>query len=184
MLVSRVRLPLGMEVDLGGIAKGWIVQKAADLLHRFTSACAVSAGGDIVFEGLPADGTKWRVGIEDPREPAVSIAQLQMGPGTVATSSVAKRSWKQGAALRHHLIDPRTGEPAVTDWLSVTVAAAEIAVAEVYAKALLIGGRNQLARLADWHPEAAYFAVGQNGTVEQTMFPMEYLNEYQQSYSR
>ena len=58
---NRARLPRGMEIDLGGIAKGWIVEKAAQLLHRYAAACGVSAGGDIAFIGHPTDGLDWDV---------------------------------------------------------------------------------------------------------------------------
>jgi len=181
---SRIRLPIGMEIDLGGIAKGWIVERAAELLQRYTSACAASAGGDVVFLGLPADGSKWRVAIEDPMDSTSTVAQLQMGPGAVVTSSVVKRSWKQGGVLRHHLIDPRTGEPAASDWLSVTVAAPKITTAEVYAKALLIGGKAEVGRLAAQRPEISYFAIAPDGTFRKTLATLEYLNEFQQTYAQ
>ncbi|MCL5611830.1 MAG: FAD:protein FMN transferase, partial [Chloroflexi bacterium] len=142
----RVRLPAGMEIDLGGIAKGWIVEKAAHLLSGYAAVCAVSIGGDMVFEGYPMDGSDWRVNIEDPRDPTQTAAALHVGPGAVVTSSIAKRSWNQGGQMRHHLIDPRIGEPVQTDWLSVTVIAPQITTAEVYAKALLIGGDGQAAQ--------------------------------------
>jgi thiamine biosynthesis lipoprotein len=162
---QRVRLPAGMEIDLGGFAKGWIIEKAAHALRAYTTACGVSAGGDIVFVGMPADGSSWNVSIEDPLDVNNRVAELQMGAGAVATSSVAKRSWLQGGLQRHHLIDPRTGEPAQTGWLSVTVAAPRIAAAEVYAKALLIGGETEARRLLAPHPEISYYTVDRDGRV-------------------
>lgn len=71
--------------------------------------------------GYPQGMDYWEVGLEDPRDPQVDITTLLLQEGAVATSSVAKRTWKQGNISRHHLIDPRTGEPADTLWLSVTV---------------------------------------------------------------
>ncbi len=174
---QRVRLPSGMEIDLGGIAKGWIVEKAAELLSSYAAVCAVSIGGDMVFKGYPMDGSDWRVNIEDPRDPTQTAAALHVGPGAVVTSSIAKRSWNQGGQTRHHLIDPRTGEPAQTNWLSVTVVAAQITTAEVYAKALLIGGEGQAARLAAQHPEIAYFVVKSDGTLFGSQNSKEYMND-------
>lgn len=174
----RVRLPAGMEIDLGGIAKGWIVEKAADLLSSYAAVCAVSIGGDMVFEGYPTDGSDWRVNIEDPRDPTQTAAALHVGPGAVVTSSIAKRYWDQGGQARHHLIDPRTGEPAQTDWLSVTVVAPQITTAEVYAKTLLIGGEGQAARLAVQHPEIAYFAIKSDGALFGSENSKEYLNDF------
>jgi thiamine biosynthesis lipoprotein len=160
---KRVRMPPGMEIDLGGIAKGWIVSKAANLLQSYTETCAVSAGGDIRFIGDPADGSDWDVQLEDPRDAASMIAQLHVPPGGVATSSVMKRTWSQGDKVRHHLIDPRTGEPAVNDWLSVTVISPDLITADVYAKAILIAGENGLDDLLQTNEELTYIVVNQWG---------------------
>lgn len=138
----------GTRVDLGGIAKGWIAQEAAERLAEFCSACAVSAGGDLFAIGTPEGERGWEVALEDPHDPEKNAAVLCVPAGAVATSAVTRRRWKQGTAERHHLIDPRTGEPAVTDWLSVTVIADEAAVAEVMAKSLLLAGPSEAGALA------------------------------------
>lgn len=162
---NKVRLPRGMEVDLGGIAKGWIVEKAAQLLNTYSEACAVSAGGDMLLIGCPSDGMDWDVALEDPRDPSQMLSQLHVGSGAVATSSVMKRTWSQGEKVRHHLIDPRTGESAMTDWLSVTVISPDVVTAEVYAKAILIGGDGQLQNLLSTRPELIFIAVDPNGNL-------------------
>jgi FAD:protein FMN transferase len=179
---SQVRLPQGMGVDLGGIAKGWIVEKAAALLGNYSAACAVSAGGDICFIGEPMDGSKWRVQLEDPRDPAQSLALLRVGAGAVVTSSVAKRSWVQAGAARHHLIDPRTGEPACSDWLSITMLGPQITAAEAWAKALLIGGEEQALNLSTSRPEMAFIAVDRNGRLFGSQSSKVYLNDFSYSY--
>ncbi len=137
---NGIQLPAGMALDLGGIAKGWITEQTAHLLSTFSTACAVNAGGDMFLSGLPEGKDWWPVELEDPYDPGLTLTSLKAGPGAVATSAVTKRTWKQGKVQRHHLIDPRTGEPAETDWLSVTVFAPHADEAEVYAKALLIAG--------------------------------------------
>jgi FAD:protein FMN transferase len=133
-------LPPGMEIDLGGIAKGWIAEQAASLLSRCATACVVDAGGDMFMSGLPNGLEQWPVELEDPLQPDHNLVTLKVDPGAVATSTVTKRSWKQAGRERHHIIDPRTGEPAVSEWISVTVVAPHAYEAEVYAKALLIAG--------------------------------------------
>jgi thiamine biosynthesis lipoprotein len=162
---NLVRMPYGMEIDLGGIAKGWIVEKAAHLLNSYVSACGVSAGGDILFLGTPEDGLDWDVYLEDPRDPLRMLTQLHVGSGAVATSSVMKRTWSQGEKSRHHLIDPRTGESAETYWLSVTAIAPDVLTAEVYAKAILIGGDDALPNLLHARPELTFIAVDPNGNL-------------------
>jgi thiamine biosynthesis lipoprotein len=65
--------------------------------------------------------------------------------------------------MQHHLIDPRTGQPAETDWLSVTVIAPSATVAEVFAKALLIAGSRQAERIAARRSDLAFIAVDRTG---------------------
>lgn len=174
---NKVLLPHDMEIDLGGIAKGWIVEKAARLLNVYAEICAVSAGGDMLFIGHPLDRPDWEVYLEDPRDPAQMLALLNIESGAVATSSVAKRIWHQGERQRHHLIDPRTAEPAMTKWLSVTVIAPELLVAEVYAKALLIGGEEISSNLLQQRPEITYLAVDLHGNLSGSLKYEESIDE-------
>ena len=178
LVYRRVRLPRGMEIDLGGLAKGWIVEKAAALLHRYVDVCGVSAGGDILFIGRPLDGMDWDVYLEDPRSPTHSLAQFHIPSGAVATSSVMKRTWIQGEEVRHHLIDPRTGEPADTQWLSITVVASNIIDADVYAKTILIGGKEEASRLAEAGLHLTYIAVDSDGNISGSPGFKEYMYEF------
>jgi thiamine biosynthesis lipoprotein len=176
---NRVRLPpRGMEIDLGGIAKGWIVQKAAQLLHQYVEVCGVSAGGDILFIGQPLDGTDWDVYLEDPRSPTEMLTQLHIPSGAVATSSIMKRTWSQGEKVRHHLIDPRTGEPAKTDWLSMTVISPSVITAEVYAKAILIAGEKGLNNLLNAKRDLTFIAVDSDGNLSGSSNYKEYMYEF------
>jgi thiamine biosynthesis lipoprotein len=180
---QQVKLPQGMEIDLGGIGKGWIVQQVAQQLRAETSAAAVSAGGDIFFAGLPADGQRWRVEIEDPRAPDHTMAVLKVGEGAVVTSSVSKRTWSQGGQRRHHIIDPRSGEPAQAHWLSVTVIAPRADLAEAYAKALLIGGQQEARRLTTQRPQIAVISIGADGRLLASQKAKEYVNDGSQLIS-
>jgi thiamine biosynthesis lipoprotein len=164
-IARRACLPNDMEIDLGGIAKGWIVKQAAALLRQYSEVCGVSAGGDILFIGQPQDGLGWDVYLEDPRDPTQMLAQLNIPSGAVATSSVMKRSWKQGNQFQHHLIDPRSGQPAQTEWLSVSVLCADIVDADVYAKTILIGGRRVAEELIKSKPGVHFIAVDQHGNL-------------------
>ena len=174
--IRAIRLPAGLRIDLGGIAKGWIAEQAALRLAEFSDACGVNAGGDMFAVGLPDDGAAWTVGLEDPRDPSQTLTVLNLGPGALATSSIAKRRWQQGKHVRHHLIDPRSGLPARTDWLSVTVIAPHATLAEVYAKALLIAGSREALRLAGQRPEIAFIAVDSAGRLWGSARSKEVLN--------
>jgi FAD:protein FMN transferase len=172
---TRVRMPEGLEIDLGGIAKGWIVERAAVLLRQRGNAGAVSAGGDIFFSGVPGNGEPWRVEIEDPREPDRTVAVVRVGEGAVVTSSVSKRTWSQAGHRRHHLIDPRTREPAETDWLSTTAIAPSADLAEAYAKAVLIGGKREIKRLILQRPQVSVLCVDYDGQVWGSSNSKEYV---------
>ena len=172
----RIKLPEGMRIDLGGIAKGWIAGKAAEALSRWSSACAVDAGGDVSMRGLPTGDTSWRVALEDPRDAARTLAVLTLPPCAVATSALTKRRWQQNGQERHHLIDPRTQRPATSDWLSVTVIAASPAEAEVYAKAILIGGTREANRLTGLDEGIEFIAVDPHGKLWGSKGSREYID--------
>ena len=144
----KIRLPKGMTIDLGGIAKGWIAEQAAVILSGYAPVCLVNAGGDMFLVGLPQGYSHWPVELEDPFQPENTLTTIKVDPGGVATSTLTKRTWKQGEIPRHHLIDPRSGEPAISEWVSVTVKADHAYEAEVLAKALLISGPADAEELA------------------------------------
>ncbi len=161
---QAVRLPPGMRIDLGGIAKGWIAERAAGLLAFYSSACTVSAGGDLYVIGVPEGKSAWQVGLEDPDDPNRTLALLKIPSRcAVATSAITKRRWLQNGHEQHHLIDPRTCEPAVTDLLSVTVIAPHATTAEVYAKTLLIAGSHQAKGMIARSNQIAVISVDNSG---------------------
>ncbi len=163
---QRIHLPAGMQVDLGGIAKGWIAEQAAVILSGHASTCAVNAGGDMFLVGLREGESRWQVELEDPFQPENTLAVLKVEPGAVATSATTKRVWTQGGKERHHLIDPRSGEPAVTEWVSVTALAPHAYEAEVFAKALLIAGPEEAGNIVQSSGIALrYAAVDRTGKI-------------------
>jgi len=158
-----VRVP-DVPIDSGGIGKGlalrWAAARAIALLPA-GGGLLLDGGGDLVAEGSPPEGG-WSIGVEDPvaSDPALTdpVAVLRLERGAVATSSVAVRRWisPDGRPV-HHLLDPRTGEPARTGLLAVTVAARDPAWAEVWTKALFVAGRAGIAREARARGLAAWW---------------------------
>jgi thiamine biosynthesis lipoprotein len=159
---NRIRLPAGLKIDLGGIAKGWIAERAAGVLSEYAQACAVDAGGDAYMIGVPSHSDTWRISLEDPSDPSHTLAILKVHPGAIATSAITKRRWQQGDKVQHHLIDPRTQQPAETDWLSVTVVAEHAVQAEVYAKCLLIGGSQEVNEISNRAAGIEFIVVDQH----------------------
>lgn len=160
---QTITLPPGVRLDLGGIAKGWIAEKAAAVLAQWAPACAVNAGGDMFAIGAPDGAAGWQVALEDPRDPLRVLAVLEVEPGAIVTSSTMRRRWLQGDREQHHLIDPRRAAPAQSDLLSVTAIASSAVEAEVFAKAILIAGSRQAPALAAIRPSLAFIAVDHDG---------------------
>lgn len=141
MADRSVTLPRGSSIDLGGVAKGWAATVAAQRLGAAGPAL-VDAGGDIAVSGPMADGSPWPIDIVSPFGEGESLGVLLLPFGGVATSGRDYRRWQQGDRQQHHIIDPRTGEPAQTDVLSATVVGPDCATAEMAAKtALILGAR-------------------------------------------
>ena len=103
----------GMRVHLGGIGKGYAVERAVGVLRRAgLRDFMIQAGGDLYVAGHK-DGRPWRLGINDPRGPAGrTFAALDLSDGTFSTSGDYSRFFMRDGVRYHHLIDPATGRPA------------------------------------------------------------------------
>jgi thiamine biosynthesis lipoprotein len=140
---GRVRLPSGVGLDLGGIAKGWTVDLAADAALRTGAPWVlVNAGGDLRIDG---DAPPLDVAIEDPWDRDAEALRLRLATGGLATSSIRARSWGEA---RHHLIDPETGAPSDDAILQASVWASTCAEAETLATWALLTGPRALRRVA------------------------------------
>jgi thiamine biosynthesis lipoprotein len=124
-----IELEPGFRLDLGGIAKGYAVDRTADLVGE-VGPCLVNAGGDLVGRER-----SWPVGVET----SDGQITLALEDGAIATSGSDRRRWRRGGTDAHHLIDPKLGLPAAGDYLRVTVVAPSATEAEVLAKAVFLG---------------------------------------------
>lgn len=138
-----ITLGMGVALDLGGIAKGWAADRAADLLGM-AGSCLVSMGGDIAVRGS-LDGEPWPIEVQHGEGTAV----IGLTRGGMATSGTDRRRWRRDGKDMHHVIDPATGRPSDTDLVRVTAVAEDAAHAEVWATALLVSGSGAAADEAD-----------------------------------
>lgn len=157
-----VHLPHGLRLDLGGTAKGWAADRTVRRLRSIGPAL-IDVGGDIAVSGPQADGSPWPIVIDDPHSPGSDLALLRLDRGGVATSGRDYRRWLRGGSWRHHIIDPRTGQPAATDLLSVTVVAPTALEAETAAKVALILGSTDGVAWLDARPHLAGLFVMEDG---------------------
>ena len=130
----------GMSIHLGGIGKGYAVDRAVQILRlRGLRAFVVQSGGDIYVSGLK-DGQPWRLGIQDPRGDANrSFAELDLSDGTFSTSGDYERSFIKDGRRYHHILDPATGEPA-RGTRSVTIVARRAVLADGLSTGVFILG--------------------------------------------
>ena len=168
---GTVRVPVGAELDLGGIAKGWLADAVVRRLRRYGAALA-DLGGDIAVAGRPPGEEAWQIEVADPWDGPRPLVVLHLRPGTagVATSGVLRRRWSTPDGPRHHIIDPRTGRPACTDLVQVTVAAPRAAAAEAAATAALLLGRDKAATVLALSGCLAGVLVDVHGTVTSVGF--------------
>lgn len=139
---QAIRLPAGVRLDLGGVAKGIVAQEAAAMLSQVGPAL-VDAGGDLTAGDAPHGWPGWPVAVAAPSGPGDAeedLFKVWLAQATLATSGRDYRRWRQGTQTAHHLIDPRTGRPATGDVLTATVLARDAAEAEGWATALLVAG--------------------------------------------
>ena len=121
------------QIGLGGIAKGYAVDMAAKVLEKAGLASFfVQAGGDLLARGRKPDGTEWQAGIRDPRGPEGKyFATLPITDHAFSTAGDYERAYVVSGKRYHHIIDPRTGQPAtacrsVTIWAPTALLADEI----------------------------------------------------------
>ena len=155
-------LPVDMQLDFGGVAKGWAAHQASKRLAGY-GAALVSAGGDIAISAEQSDGQLWPVAIDDPFKPGEYLNTLMLGACGVATSGTDYRRWKQGERWNHHIIDPRTGQPAQSDVVAATVIAPNAMTAEMAAKAVLISSSERGLEWIEARPELAAMLVLETG---------------------
>jgi len=130
----------GMRVNLGGIGKGYAVDRSVEILRRSGMRdFMIQAGGDMYVGGTRGD-RPWRVGIRDPRGPADrSFAMLDLTDGTFSTSGDYERFFMKDGRRYHHILDLSVGEPA-RGCRSVTLVTERAVIADALAKGVFILG--------------------------------------------
>ncbi|NUP19284.1 MAG: FAD:protein FMN transferase [Streptomyces sp.] len=157
---GTVTVPAGIRLDLGGIGKGYAADLVAyELRTAGVAGALVNLGGDVRISGTPPTDDGWVVSVADPWREGEDLVALAVAEGAVATSSRLRRRWRRGGQEAHHLIDPRTGAPAVDGIAAVTVVAQQAHWAEILAKAALIAGPGAGVDLLAGHGAAGLIAL-------------------------
>ncbi|MEO6598657.1 MAG: FAD:protein FMN transferase, partial [Polyangiaceae bacterium] len=161
-----VRMPKAHQLGLGGIAKGYIVDRAAGVLRQAgIRTFLVQAGGDLYGAGRKPDGSPWVTGIQDPRGPeGTFFATIELTDHSFSTAGDYARSYVIGKRRYHHIIDPRTGYPA-TACRSVTVWAPDATTADWIDDAVFIMGPGPGLELVEKNAGVGVVIVDKNNKV-------------------
>jgi thiamine biosynthesis lipoprotein len=130
----------GMRAHLGGIGKGYAVDRAVDILRRQgVRDFMIQAGGDLYVGGRRGDRS-WKLGIADPRAPdGPPFATIELSDSTLSTSGDYERFFMKDGVRYHHILDLRTGQPARAS-RSVTLVSNRAVIADALAKGVFILG--------------------------------------------
>ena len=155
----------GMKVHLGGIGKGYAVDRAAAILRSHgLRDFMIQAGGDLYVGGMK-DGRPWKLGIRDPRGPADQLfATLDLTDGTFSTSGDYERFFVKDGRRYHHILDLKRGEPARLS-RSVTLVTNKAVIADALAKGVFILGPVRGLALVERIPDVEAVIVGAGNEV-------------------
>lgn len=123
-LQARLQKP-GQLIDLGAIAKGYAGDEAIKIYKNYGIESAyINLGGNVIVLGTKPDGSLWRIGIRNPREPSgVYMATIDIADKSIVTSGDYERYFEEGGRIYHHILDPKTGYPAQSGLIGVTIIA-------------------------------------------------------------
>lgn len=149
----------GMEVDLGGIAKGYTADRLVELLGEYdvSSALLNLGSSTITLVGNNPSGQPWRVALKDPQDEEQQILLLSLSDQALSTSGAYEQHFEENGVTYHHILDPRTGYPAQTGILSVTVVSDNGARADALSTALFVAGPEQALEL--WRADDSFECV-------------------------
>ena len=141
---DTVTLPEGMEVDLGGIAKGYIADQIAEAIRGRVLGATLNFGGNVYAVGIKPDASPFRVGIRDPQGgDNDSIAVVSVSDLSVVTSGIYERYFELNGVRYHHILDPETGISSDSDLASATIISKSSMTADAMATACIVMGRDK-----------------------------------------
>jgi len=154
---KTLTLSAGQKVDFGGIAKGYTAQRVMDIFRDYgVTSALISLGGNIQALGAKPNGSDWRIGIQDPDSPqGAYLAVLPVQDQAVVTSGGYERFFVEDGNTYIHILNPKSGYPADSGLVSVTVVSQDGTLADAMSTALFIMGPDEAARF--WRTSGGAF---------------------------
>ncbi len=150
----------GMEIDLGGIAKGYTSSRIMDIFKQYhVTGGLVSLGGNVQTYKTKTDGSDWRVAVEDPDDQSAYLGILTTSDKAVITSGGYERYFEKDGKTYHHIIDPKTGYPADNGIHSSTIVSSDGTLADGLSTSLFIMGLDKAEEFWENHSEEFDFVL-------------------------
>lgn len=138
-----LELPEQVEVDFGGIAKGYTSMRVANLMKaQGVESAIVNLGGNVQTVGKKPDGSKWKVAIKSPYEDIPYLGIISIEEKAVITSGGYERYFEEDGVTYHHIIDTRTGYPAESGLVSVTIVCDDGTLADGLSTSMYVMGKD------------------------------------------
>lgn len=141
---QEITLKDEVQIDLGGIAKGYTSEQVARILKRHDIEHGViSLGGNVQAIGKKIDGSRWKVGIQPPKDDMEMIGTYEACNEAVTTSGGYERYFEEDGKAYHHILDPDTGKPSNQDLISVTAISEDGMLADCLSTTLFVMGKEK-----------------------------------------
>lgn len=165
---DTLTLDNGTEIDLGGVAKGYLGNRLRDIMEKqgVESAMLSLGGSTVELIGSKTDGQPWRIGIMDPKDNEKTIGAVAVTDCVVDTSGGYQRFFKKNGKTYWHILDPETGAPAQSGLSSVTIIGEDGATGDALSTALFVMGHDKA--LEYWRAHSEEFQavlVDDNGSI-------------------
>ena len=161
-----VTTPAGMELDLGSLGKGYAGDQVLDLFREAgVTSALINLGGNVQALGGQADGSPWRIGVQDPEDLGAYLAVLEVTDGAVVTSGGYQRYFEEAGETYCHIMDPATGAPADSGLLSATIVGPSGARCDGLSTAAFVLGAEGTADLWRAAGDFEFLLVDEDGTI-------------------
>ena len=167
---NTVTVRNGVQVDLGGIAKGYIGDRcAAFLKENGVERAIINLGGNVLVLGSKDGSTPWTVGIQRPfADRNEIIGSVQVSDYSVATSGIYERFFEKDGVIYHHILDPEIGYPVSNELESVTILSRSSATADALSTSAFLLGRDKALKLVESLPDTEAIFIDSAGQVTVT----------------
>ncbi len=153
---NMVILPEQVKIDFGGIAKGYTSARIAQIMEDYhIESAKINLGGNVQTVGTKADGSAWRIAIKSPDDTLPYLGIISVEDKAVITSGGYERYFEEKDVVYHHIINPKTGKPAQSGLVSVTIVCEDGTLGDGLSTALYVLGKDEA--IAFWREHSEEF---------------------------